>query len=183
METHWTTVGKRIAYRGRMTIADHAVVLPDGSRSIYEVDESVSFAVAVLVIDGDRVLLTRQYRYPLDAWILDLPAGAGEPGEDPESAARRELEEELGLVAVDLAPLHTFFVNPGRSAWPVHLFSCTATTAGTASLEDAAEQPALAAMTIVELDAAIRAGGIVDPTLLIARTMGAVSGILPPLGV
>jgi 8-oxo-dGTP pyrophosphatase MutT (NUDIX family) len=181
METHWTTLGRQPVYRGRTTIVDHTVELPDGSRSTYEVDESVPFAVAVLVIDDDRVLLTRQYRYPLDAWILDLPAGGGEPGEEPEHAARRELEEELGLVAVDLVPLHTFFVNPGRSAWPVHVFSCLATTTGTASLDDPSEQVRLVALRVVELDAAIRAGDIVDPTLLVARAMAGATGLLPPL--
>lgn len=41
----------------------------------------------------------------------------------PRDAALRELEEEAGLVAGELIPLHTFFVNPGRSAWPVHVIA------------------------------------------------------------
>jgi ADP-ribose pyrophosphatase len=99
-----------------MTVAEHSVRLPGGRTIQYEVDESVPFAVATLVYDGEHVFLTRQYRYPIGQWIFDLPGGAGEVDEEPIEAARRELEEELGLVAVDLRPLHSFYVNPGRSA-------------------------------------------------------------------
>jgi 8-oxo-dGTP pyrophosphatase MutT (NUDIX family) len=118
------------------------VLLGDGTQAHYEVDQSVPFAVATLVIDGDSVLLTRQFRYPVGRWIFDLPGGAGEVGEHPIDVARRELEEELGLVANELRPLHPFFTNPGRSAWPVHIFlSSCVTTAGTADRSDPAEHP------------------------------------------
>jgi len=69
------------------------------------------------------VLLTRQYRYPINRWIYDLPGGAGAEDEIPAEAASCQLEEELGLIPNDLALLHTFFVNPGRSAWPEDLTS------------------------------------------------------------
>jgi len=69
------------------------------------------------------VLLTRQYRYPINRWIYDLPGGAGAEDEIPAEAASCQLEEELGVIPNDLALLHTFFVNPGRSAWPEDLTS------------------------------------------------------------
>ena len=78
--------------------------------------------MAALLIDGDDVILSRQYRYPLRRWIYDLPGGAGRVGETPVAAAMREVEEELGIIPVDLTLLHTFSTNPGRSAWMVHLF-------------------------------------------------------------
>lgn len=176
------TIGREEVYAGRVRLVDHTVVLGDGTRSIYEVDESIPYAAATLVVDDEHVILTRQYRYPLDRWIYDLPGGAGAPDETPEAAATRELEEELGLIPHELIPLHTFFVNPGRSAWPVHLFLCNAgTAAGTTDTSDPAEQVQHARLTLPELDAAIASGEIVDPSLIVARARAAVRGLLPPL--
>ncbi|MBF4618613.1 NUDIX hydrolase [Clavibacter sp. VKM Ac-2873] len=181
-ELDWTTTGRTDVHRGRVVLVDHEVRLPDGSATRYEVDESVPFAVATLVIDGDHVLLTRQFRYPLGRWILDLPGGAGDAREQPVESARRELEEELGLVASEIRPLRTYAVNPGRASWLVHVFACTTpTTPGTADRSDPSEQVRLVRMPVAELDALIAAGGIVDPTLLIARAAAAEQGLLPPV--
>lgn len=180
-EKGWETTGRAEVYAGRVRLVEHTVVLGDGTRSRYEVDESIPFAVATLVLDGEHVILTRQYRYPLDRWIYDLPGGAGWQNETPEAAARRELEEEIGLIPNELIPLHTFFVNPGRAAWPVHLFLCDA--AGTMDTSDPAEQVQLARMRLDELDAAIASGEIVDPSLIVARASAAARGLLPPLTV
>ena len=129
------------------------------------------------------MLLARQYRYPLDRWIYDLPGGGGRIDEEPIDAARRELEEELGVVADDLRPLHTFFMNPGRASWPTHLFiSTTSLRSGTVDESDPAEQVRLARITLVELDGLIADGTIVDPALIVARAVAAAKGELPPLG-
>lgn len=181
-EPTWTTQRRDEVYRGRVRLVDHAVVLANGTAARYEVDESIPFAVATLVVDGDELILTRQYRYPIDRWITDLPGGAGGPGETPEEAAARELEEELGLIPVELIPLHTFFVNPGRAAWPVHLFLCAAGTSdGLSDSSDPAEQVRHVRMAVRDLDAAIAAGEIVDPSLIVARASAAARGLLPPI--
>jgi 8-oxo-dGTP pyrophosphatase MutT (NUDIX family) len=181
-ERLWTTSGRRDLHRGRVVLVEHDVLLPDGSASRYEVDESVPFAVATLVIDGDAVLLSRQYRHPLGRWILDLPGGAGAPSAPPPAPAPRAPGEELGLVAPELRHLRTYAVNPGRADWSVHVFACTTpTTAGTADRSDPSEQVRLVRMPVAELDALIAAGGIEDPTLLIARAAAAEQGLLPPV--
>lgn len=185
IEQTWLTTQREELYRGRVRVMDHAVIFGDGSRSHYEVDESIPFAVATLVIDDGAVLLTRQYRYPINRWIYDLPGGAGVEDEMPAEAASRELEEELGLIPDDLVLLHTFFVNPGRSAWPVHVFVCdTGTRKGTPDCSDPSEQVQLVRMSIGDLDTAtaIANGKIVDPALIVARAAAASSGHLPPLG-
>lgn len=58
-----------------------------------QADGVVIFAVD----DRDRVVLVRQYRYPVGRFVYELPAGLVEPGEDPRQAAVRELFEETGL--------------------------------------------------------------------------------------
>lgn len=178
----WVTVNRRPIHQGRLVLFDHTVALSDGSQTHYEVDESVPFAAAVLVVNGDDVLVTRQYRYPIDRWIFDLPAGGAEDGEEPIDTARRELEEEAAIVPISLVPLHTFFLNPGRASWPVHLFfSSEATTRGTAAREDPTEQVSAVWLRVEELDSLIAKGEIVDPTLIVARTMAASRGLMSPL--
>ena len=60
--------------------------------------ENRADGVAVFAVDGqDRVVLVRQYRYPVGRYVYELPAGLVEPGEEPGRAAIRELFEETGL--------------------------------------------------------------------------------------
>lgn len=181
-EAKWQTVDRSLIHDDRVILYDHIVTLPDGSLSHYEVDASVPFAAATLVVSGSSVLVTRQYRYPIDRWIFDLPAGSAEPGEEPQDTARRELEEEAGIVPMQLTLLHTFFPNPGRASWPVHLFFCPGTTAtGNAARDDPAEQVSTVWLRVDELDSLVASGEIVDPSLIIARAMAASRGLLPPL--
>jgi len=181
-ESRWRWLSTRELHRGRVRIDADEVELPGGVRATYEVDRSVPYAVAVLVVLGDDVVLARQYRYPIDRWILDLPGGAGAPAEAPEVAARRELEEELGLVADELVPLHAFAMNPGRSVWKTHVFLATSVRRGHAASDDPAEQVHAVRMPLTELDRLIAEGEILDPTLLVARAMAAAKGLLPPVG-
>lgn len=182
IEPKWETIDRSLIYDGRVILYDHAVTLPDGSHTQYEVDASVPFAAAVLLVSGDQVLVTRQYRYPIDSWIFDLPAGSAESGEEPIDTARRELEEEAGIISKHLMPLHTFFSNPARATWPTHVFFCTEeTTAGRANRDDPAEQVSTVWLRVEELDSLLEGGQIVDPTLIIARAVAASRGLLPPL--
>lgn len=181
-DSRWRWISTRETHRGRVRIDVDEVQLPTGERTTFEVDRSVPFTVATLVQDGSDLLLARQYRYPIDRWILDLPGGGGAFGEVPEQAARRELEEELGVVATELIPLHTYFANPGRNVWATHLFFATGVRAGGTVSEDPSERVQLARMPLAQLDRLLVAGEITDPALLIARTMAAAKGLLPPVG-
>ena len=83
------------SYRGIIvnTSLDYAR-LPDGSMALREVVEHPG-GVAVLPLEDDgTVWCVRQYRYPFSETLLEVPAGKLEPGEEPETAARRELSEE-----------------------------------------------------------------------------------------
>lgn len=169
VEQHgWERLGGRVVFEGRVRLVEHDVLLPDGERSTYLVDESLSCAVATLLQVDDRFALTYQYRYPLDRWILDLPGGGCDRDESPKSAGARECPEELGLVPEDLVPLVTYFANPGRAAWPVHVFSSTAYHERRRTSTDAAELVHRRLLRREEVDDLIAVGEVVDPTLLIA---------------
>ncbi len=88
-------------------------------------------AVAIVAIDDDdRVLLIQQYRHPIRHRDWELPAGLLDvDGEDPLSAARRELAEETDLEAAQWEPLLSTFATPGGSNEIVHFFLATGLTA------------------------------------------------------
>ncbi len=76
-------------------------------------------AAVILAVDDGHVLLVEQYRVPLSAWSLELPAGLiGDEveGEDVEAAAIRELEEETGYRAEKMIDLGRFHASPGMSS-------------------------------------------------------------------
>lgn len=84
----------------------------------------------VAIDDDDRVALVRQWRLPADDALLEIPAGGLDIGadgskEDPERAARRELEEETGLRAGSWRRLASFYTAPGFTDEFMHLFLAT----------------------------------------------------------
>ncbi|HEX3032672.1 MAG TPA: NUDIX hydrolase [Bacillota bacterium] len=85
---------------------------------------STKDAVVVLPIKPDgRVILVKQIRPAVDEWLLELPAGGIEKGEDPLAAAMRELTEETGYEADDMQQMVSFFPSPGTSTEKMYLFS------------------------------------------------------------
>jgi ADP-ribose pyrophosphatase len=101
------------------------VVEPGGIRGIREVIRQRGSVAALPVLADGRVVLVRQYRYAVDAFVWELPAGRRDAGETPEEGARRELEEEVGLRAGTLEPLLVFWTTPGFCDEVMHLFRAT----------------------------------------------------------
>ncbi|MEN8183704.1 MAG: NUDIX hydrolase [Myxococcota bacterium] len=100
------------------------VTLPGGEEITYTLVEHPGYAMVVPLLDDGRVLLERIYRYTVQQTLLECPSG-GLDGESPETAARRELEEETGFVAGHLAPLGSFYGSNGISNERFHLFLAT----------------------------------------------------------
>ena len=110
--------------------------LPDGSTALREVVEHPG-GVAVLPLEEDgTVWCVRQFRYPFGEQLLEIPAGRLEPGEDPESAARRELSEETGLTADRLIPLGRNYATPGYCGEILHVYLAQGLHHGAAHLDD-----------------------------------------------
>ena len=124
-------------------------------------------AVGVLpILDDGRVVLLRQYRIAVDAFLIELPAGTLEPGEEPIASAQRELIEETGYTAGKIEPLITFYSSPGILREQLHLFVATELTPGNTALEDGEDiEPLLA--TWDEIRTMIARGEITDAKTLI----------------
>jgi ADP-ribose pyrophosphatase len=81
-------------------------------------------AVVVLgILDDGRIVLIRNYRWAVGQYLLELPAGTLEKGEDPINCAGRELLEETGYLAARLKPLLTFFTSPGILSEKMYAFT------------------------------------------------------------
>ncbi|MGB5809585.1 MAG: NUDIX hydrolase [Polyangiales bacterium] len=85
----------------------------DGRTITRDVVEHPGAAVILPVLDDGRVVLIRNVRRTVGKTLWELPAGTLEPNEAPEDCAARELEEETGYRAAQLAPLTEFFASPG----------------------------------------------------------------------
>lgn len=109
-------------YRGRrLWIEQKDVVLPNGLKR-QKVIVHPSNAVAILPIEGDSCKLIRQYRYAIDRYILEVPAGALEADEDPLAAAGRELIEETGFAARTVEPKGFIITTPGYTDEKIYLY-------------------------------------------------------------
>ncbi len=109
-----TRLGGEEVYSGRiLRLEVDRVELPTGAESLREVVRHRGAAVVLPLLDDGRVVMVRQYRYPVGESILELPAGTLEPGEDPVDCAARELAEETGFKAGSVSVLGGFYAAPG----------------------------------------------------------------------
>lgn len=80
-------------------------------------------ASAVVAIDGDnRIIMEKQFRYALNDYLLEIPAGKLDAGEDPLVCAKRELEEETGIIASEWISLGMIATSPGFCNEVIHLY-------------------------------------------------------------
>lgn len=103
----WRLLGARTAFDNPwISVVEQDAIDPAGSSRVYGLVRFKKLAVGVLPVDDrGRVHLVGQWRVPLGRYSWEMPEGGCEPGEDPEASARRELEEEAGLVAASLTPI------------------------------------------------------------------------------
>lgn len=102
------------------------VRLPDGRESIREFIDHPGAAAVVPLLDDGRVILVRQFRYPVGQEFIEVPAGKLDfKGEPPEHVAHRELEEESGWQAETLEPLGAFHMGIGFSNEVIHCYLAT----------------------------------------------------------
>lgn len=107
---------------------EHVLVLERDGWQYVERKKGKS-AVAVVAMTGDgKVVLTEQYRRPVDARVIDWPAGlvGDEDGSsDPEETAKKELEEETGYTCSRVERLASGPTSPGITSEIVHLYRAT----------------------------------------------------------
>ena len=113
-------------YRGRaVNLHLDTVEKPSGRKATREV-VGHSDCVAVIVLDGQgNVLLVRQFRYPVGKFLLEVPAGGIDAGEEPLDCVRRELQEEIGYLPQKIAKLGGFYSIPGYGTEYLYCYLAT----------------------------------------------------------
>lgn len=129
--------GSRVAYKGKVvTLRVDEITTPGGRVVTREVVEHPGAVVIIALDDEGSLYLVRQYRHALRSYLLELPAGGLEPGEEPVAGARRELREEVGLVADRWTDLGSFFSSPGFANEMLHVFLAEGLVSGESDPDD-----------------------------------------------
>jgi len=154
-------------WRGNfLDVRRDTIVQPDGHTATREYIVHPGAVMVVPLLDDGRLVLERQYRYPLGQVLLEFPAGKRDPGETVQRCAERELAEETGYRAAEWARACVIHNACAYSNEAIEIWFARGLTAGPRQL-DAGELIDLALMTEAELDALAGRGQLTDVKTLI----------------
>lgn len=169
MDSHLkeTRIDGELAYEGGfLKVSRDRVSLPNGAITHREYIRHPGAVVILPVLDDGRILLERQFRYPLDQVFIEFPAGKIDPGEDTLACARRELLEETGYTGTDWQFVATIHNAIAYSDEFLDMFIARGLTAGAAQLDDG-EFVEIFTTTLPELLEMVRSGQVTDVKTII----------------
>lgn len=154
---------KQTEFEGKIiTVQQWKVALPDGREAGREIVLHNGAAAVVPVDKQNRVTLVRQHRVAIDQVTLEIPAGKlDDPKEDPFLCAKRELEEETGLLAGKWQKMAHVVTTPGFCTERIALYLATDLTQ-TKAHTDPDEFLSLVKMPLTEAIMMVEKGQIVD---------------------
>ena len=163
-------------YKGRvLSISVDHVAYPDGRVVKMECVRHRGSVVLLPMTTPDRILLVRQYRYVVDRWLWELPAGTLEVDESAEAAALRECHEEVGKIAARAQKLLSFFPSPGFCDEEMNFFLLTdlrdRLPGEAAPHQDPDEILNVKEFSVQEVRDMVRAGEIVDMKTALGVTL------------
>jgi len=146
-----------------MVVREDLIRRPDGSEGIFGVIDKPDFAL-IVPLDGDRLHLVEQFRYPLGRRRWEFPQGTApdRADADPLELARRELREETGLCAGRMCPLGVLDTAPGMSSQRGRVFLATELSAGEPEREASEQDMRAGWFDRAEVTEMIRRGEISD---------------------
>lgn len=155
-----------------MTVREDGIRRPDGSAGIYGVIDKPQYAL-IIPLDGGRLHLVEQFRYPLGLRRWEFPQGTAPERADAEplELAARELREETGLVAGKLTDLGLLDVAAGMSSQRGRVFLATDLTEGPHAREHEEQDMRTAWFERTEFERLVRAGDITDAQSIAAYTL------------
>ena len=178
-DSGFTFVGERVIHDGFViTVSEAEFTTPDGDTMRRDIVRHPG-AVGVVAVDGDDVVLVRQFRSPLVADVLEIPAGKRDVADEPpEVTAGRELIEEVGLEAGRMESIGGFHNSVGFCDEYVHLFLATDLSPAAFAPDGPEEEH----MQIVRLPLTDVPAAIDDGTITDAKTIIGLRSALARLG-
>lgn len=131
MNLRETPVEQEIRYEGRIIrLRVDKAQLPNGKIATREVVEHNGGVCIAALTEQQELLFVRQFRYPYQEVVLELPAGKIDKGEEPLACGKRELTEETGASAQQYRSLGRLYPSPGYCGEVIHLFLATGLSFG-----------------------------------------------------
>jgi ADP-ribose pyrophosphatase len=131
------TVSEKHIYTGNIiNVEKVTVTLPDGRLATRDIVRHPGASAVIPLNKSDELYMVRQYRKPLEAVSLEIPAGKLDPGEDPAVCAERELKEETGLSASQIIHIASIHSTPGFSDEILHLYAAVGLQEGDACADE-----------------------------------------------
>ena len=162
-----TRIDGSVVYDGSfLKVTSDRVTLPDDSVTLREYIKHPGAVVILPVFDDGRVLLERQFRYPLGRVFIEFPAGKIDPGESTLACAQRELQEETGYTASNWQFICTIHNAIAYSDEHLDLFVARGLTAGERKL-DVGEFLETFTATVPDMLDMVRSGEITDVKTII----------------
>ena len=159
----WKTKTSTVVYENPWIKVSHEeVITPKGTDGIYGIVHFKNTAIGIVPLDDDgNIWLVKQSRYALNQYTWEIPEGGCPQGEEPLAAAKRELEEEVGLQAHDWQQLMTMHLSDSVSDEFCVIFIAKNLFAGTQALE-ASEDIEVKKLPLTEAIDMVKRGEITD---------------------
>ncbi|MDA3732579.1 NUDIX hydrolase [Niameybacter massiliensis] len=130
-------IGRKEVYKGKIfTIVQDEILFDDGSVAQWDLVVHNGASAVVPITENKEVILVKQYRNAKDGYVLEIPAGKLEKGEDPLECAKRELEEEIGFKAGRMTKICSMFTAVGFSDERLHLYMAEQLQVGKQNLDE-----------------------------------------------
>ncbi len=163
------TLSSSYLYRGVIVnVRQDMVQTAGGKKAFREIVEHPG-AVAILAVDRQgHILMVKQYRQPAGKFMLEIPAGKIEPGEEPLDCAKRELPEETGMQGRSWSEVYCFYPSPGFCDELIYLYSARDLEPVKPATSDPDEEITCITMPLKEAAKRIADGEITDGKTIIA---------------
>lgn len=131
-------VGRKEIFDGVILhVVVDTVTLPNGAKATREWVVHNGAVCVVPITENNEIIMERQFRYPFDEVIWEIPAGKIDKGEtDPEAAARRELMEETGYSAETLKFIGTYYPSPAILGEKLYMYAAKGLKKGDQDLDE-----------------------------------------------
>ena len=115
-------LSSEMKFDGKLIKVTYDIADVNGKEAWREVVHHPGASAVVAIDEENRIIMEKQFRYALNDYLLEIPAGKLDAGEDPLVCAKRELEEETGIIASEWISLGTIATSPGFCNEVIHLY-------------------------------------------------------------